>query len=410
MTKKNSRSWMIIASALFIILIMAWAFWPRPLIVDIGEVKRQSMIVTINEEGKTRVRDAYVVSTPVAGRLLRIEVESGDQVIKGESVIARMLPSNPSALDIRTREQARASVTSAQAAVRVARADLNKAMADKDYYDQAINRKRKLRNKGAVSLAIFEQAQRDWRAANASLDQAKAAISMRQADLANARARLISFEASPSQPSTVGKLKDDAIPLRAPISGRILRVLEESEKTLPVGKPILEIGDISNDLEIVAELLSTDAVQVSAGNRVIIKNWGREHLLQGAVVRVDPWGFTKFSALGVEEQRVKVLIKFTDPPEERKSLGHGFRVETQVVIWENKNALTVPSSALFRQEGEWVVFVIEGGRAVPKPLKIGRNNGIQAEILNGLEEGKRVILFPGPGLSQGTKVAKREVK
>jgi HlyD family secretion protein len=407
MTNKRSRSWISIIAIILIIAAMAWAFWPRPLLVDIGKVRLEPMTITIDEEGKTQVRNAYVVSTPVAGRLLRIEVTSGDQVEGGKTIIARMLPSNPAALDVRTREQARAIVAAAQAAVRVAQADLNKTKADGELADLDIERKRKLGKSGIISQVAVERAESAWRAARASLDQAKAGISMRQADLANARTRLINF----SDQDTISKIEDntqkDAIPLLAPISGRILRILQESETTLPVGKPILEIGDIANDLEIVAELLSTDAVKVSVGNRVIIRNWGGSKDLNGIVERVDPWGFTKFSALGVEEQRVHTVIRFKDSPDLRKSLGHGFRVETQIVIWENNNALIVPSSALFRDKGNWVVFAVENGVAVLKTVEIDHNNGVQAQVLSGLSADDEVILFPSSGLIDGIRVAKR---
>ena len=407
MKKRNSRLWITLIAAAIIAAAMAWAFWPRALMVDMANVARAAMITTINEEGKTRVRNAYVVSTPVAGRLLRIEVVSGDEVEGGKSVIARMLPSNPSALDIRTREQARAAVTAAEAAVRVARADLNKAKADAELAQLDLNRKRTLNKSGIESQAAVERAQQTWRAANASLEQAKAGISMRQADLANSRARLIDFSETTNHERIENIAQQDAIPLLAPISGRILRVLQESETTLPAGKAIIEIGDISNDLEIVTELLSTDAVRVAEGNRVIIKNWGGEDDLNGAVERVDPWGFTKFSALGVEEQRVSAVIKFTDPPDQRLSLGHGFRVETRIVTWEDGDALIVPSSALFRHNGDWASYLVEDGRALLKTIEIGHNNGVQAEVLGGLETGNRVVLFPGSGLSDGIRVKER---
>jgi len=409
MTKRKSRSWMTSATVVLIIAAITWAFWPRPLMVDIGEVKSTSMVMTINEEGKTRVRNAYVVSTPVGGRLLRIEVESGDQVEEGKSIIARMLPSNPAALDIRTREQARAAVTAAEAAVRVARADLNKAIADRDLANLDLNRKRALKISGTVNQTSVEHAERAWRVADASVEQAKAGISMRQADLANTRARLINFDSVNNDQTVKNTFQNEAIPVLAPISGRILRILQKSETTLPAGKAILEIGDISNDLEIVAELLSTDAVRVSVGDRVIITNWGGATPLNGIVERIDPWGFTKFSALGVEEQRVNTVIKFSDPPEHRKSLGHGFRIETRIVIWEDKDVLVVPSSALFRQQENWVVFVIYDGVAVLRKITIGHNNGIQAEVRSGLEAGDKVILYPSAGLTNNSRVVRRSL-
>jgi HlyD family secretion protein len=387
---------------------LSYAFWPRPVMVDIGETARTPMVVTIDEEAKTRVRDAYVVSAPIAGRLLRVEVEPGDSVQDNETTIARMLPLPPSALDIRTREQARATVSAAEAALRVARADLNKAMADKDLADLDVKRTRKLRQSDIVAQAELDRASRAWRLANASLDTAKAAISMREAELANARARLISFSEGPA-PGTDVPESEDTIPLLAPVSGRILQVMQKSETTLAAGAPILEIGDISNDLEIVVELLSTDAVQVSPGDRVIIEKWGGPYPLSGIVERVEPWGFTKFSALGVEEQRVNGIIKFINPLEHRENLGHGFRVETRIVVWEAEDALTVPSSALFREKGGWAVYTVVDGRAHFKSIEIGRSNGVRAEILHGLEAGDRIILYPGPGITDGTRVEQRKV-
>ncbi len=409
MMKRKSRSWITMVAAIAVLAAMAWAFWPRPLIVDMGEVKPGHMIMTVSEEGRTRVRDAYIVSTPIAGRLLRIEVEPGDQVEAGKSVVARMLPSSPVALDIRTREQARASVSAAEAAVRAALADLNKAKADKDLATLDLERKQKLRKSGIVSQAVVEQTLVARRAAVASVDQAKAAISMRQADLVNARARLIDFSSSTDNPGAGDTTENDSIPVPAPISGRILRVLQKSEITLPAGKPILEIGDISNDLEVVTELLSTDAVRISVGDRVIIDNWGGKATLDGTVERVDPWGFPKFSALGVEEQRVNAVIKFTGKAEQRKNLGHGFRVEVQIVIWENKEALVLPSNALFREGDDWAVFTVENNRASLRTVKVGHNNGIEAEVVEGLEEGARVILYPGSGLAEGSRVSERKL-
>lgn len=404
--KRRSRTVLVLVMSGLLIAAAFYVFWPRPLMVDMGQVVKTSMTVTINEEAKTRVRDAYIVSAPIVGRLLRVEVEPGDAVEEGISTIARMLPAPPSALDIRTREQARALVSAAEAALRVARADMNKATADIDLADLDLERARHLKKSGTLAQAALDRAEREWRASRASLDTAKAAISMREANLANARARLISFREQPmagSDPLPTEK----AIPLTAPVSGKILRVMQESATTLIAGTPILEIGDISNDLEIVAELLSTDAVQVSPGDRVIIDNWGGTHPLNGTVKRLEPWGFTKFSALGVEEQRVNVIINFTDPPDRRRGLGHGFRVEAQIVVWENEQALTIPSSALFRQNGEWAAFVVIDGRAFVKPVKIGRNNGVQAELLEGLDAGTTLILYPAPGLTDNMRVKQR---
>jgi HlyD family secretion protein len=410
-SKPRSRNYILGSAGLALLLLLAWAFWPRPTPVDLGTAATGEMVVTIDEEARTRVRDAYVVSAPIAGRLLRIDAEAGDEVIGGETVIARMVAAPPSAIDVRTREQARAGVDAAEAALRVARADLNSALADQDLANATLSRNRILLSSGAVAQAAVDQAERQKRAADASVDTAKAAISMREAELANARARLIEFNETPGGVETVNgqPVNANAIPLEAPISGRILRIIQESETTVSPGQAILEIGDVSNDLEVLAELLSTDAVQVAAGDRVIIDNWGGEEPLNGVVERVEPWGFTKFSALGVEEQRVNTIIRFTDPLEERASLGHGYRVEVKIVVWEDIGALTVPSSALFRSGGGWAVFAVEGKRARLTPVEVERNNGDLAAITGGLEAGATVILYPGPGISAGTPITAREL-
>lgn len=408
-TKKRSRTLIMLAVAAMLTSGLIYAFWPKPTYVDMGVATRSAMTLTIDEEARTRVRDAYVVSAPIAGRLMRVEVEPGDSVTGGETIIARMLPAAPSAMDVRTREQARASVNAAQAGLRVARADLNSAMASQDLADAQITRSRKLVSSGAISQASLDQATREKRAADAAVDTARAAISMREAELASARAQLIEFNDTPAVTGEAETNQGTAIPLHAPTSGRILRVMQESETIVAAGQPVFEIGDISNDLEVVAELISTDAVQVKTGDRVVIDNWGGQSPLNGIVQRVEPWGFTKFSALGVEEQRVNTIIRFTDPISERSSLGHGYRVEAQIVIWENEDALTVPSSALFRHAGGWAVFTVNGGNAKLTPVDIGQNNGVLAEITDGVSEDATLILYPGAGLSDGAKVKRRPI-
>jgi len=395
---------MLLASVVIVLLLLVWAFIPRPLLVDIGRVQRGAMLETIDDEGKTRVQDAYVVSTPVTGRLLRIDVEPGDRVIQDETVVARMLPSNPVALDSRSREQARAAVSSAEAAVRLAQAQLNKALADADLTRTEFERVTALHQRGAISDSALDTAKQAWRVASAQLDMANASISMRQADLARARAQLITFIPGQADNSAADS---GVINIVAPHSGSILRVLQESETTLPAGQAILEIGDINDELEVVVELLSTDAVKVTAGNRVIIENWGGPQALEGVVEKIEPWGFTKYSALGVEEQRVKTTIRFDSDKARRAALGHGFRVETRIVVWDASDALIVPSSALIRSGSNWAVYRVESGKAVLKAVEVGHNNGISAELLGGLEEGQQVVLYPPAELSDGSRVKPR---
>lgn len=413
MTKRNARTGIIIGSSILVLIALAYAFWPRAVMVDMGVAADAPMTVTIDEEAKTRVKDAYVVSAPINGRLQRVEVEAGDIVTGGETVVASMKPLNPAALDIRTREQARAAVAAAEAALQVAHGDVERANADKSLADNNLVRAKALRRNGTISQASLDSAEQAARTANAALNIARATISMREADLANARASLITFtngsvKKNGSQSS--GTDNGDTIAITAPVSGRILQVIQKSETSLAAGSPILEIGNVSNDLEVVAELLSTDAVQVSAGDRVIIDNWGGPYPLNGVVDRVEPWGFTKYSALGVEEQRVNVIIKFVDPLEKRQSLGHGYRVETRIVIWESKKTLTIPASALFRLKDGWAVFRVEGSRARLTPVEIGHNNGVKAQILSGLNPGDKLVLYPGASLNDGTRVTQREIE
>lgn len=405
--KKRSR---LILSTLAVVLVaaaLAAAFWPKPVLVDMGTVTRGPLRLTIDEEGRTRVRDAYIVSSPVAGQLQRVSVQPGDPVIRGETVVALMRPTNPAALDVRNREQAIAAVSAAEAALRVARADLNAALANRDLAETELARTDQLVERGISTGAALDRAQQAARVAQANVDTAEAAISMREAEIANAQAQLIGFD-DPGLAVAVGSSPDD-IPLYAPADGRILRVIQQSETTLPAGAPIMEIGNIENDLEVVVDLLSTDAVQVSVGDPVIIADWGGATDLSGEVIRVDPFGITRFSALGVEEQRVNTVIAFTGPADHYTGLGHGFRVETRIIVWQAEDTLIVPASALFRSGDAWAVFVVTDARSELRTIEIGPNNGIEAQVTGGLSQGERVILYPSSGLSDGLRVAERVI-
>ena len=407
MGKLLSRQRLMIGAAALVALIIAATFWPSATPVDMGKAAIGPMLVTIDEEAKTRVRDAYIVSAPVTGRLLRVEVEPGDAVTAGASVVARMLPANPGILDVRAEEQAEAGVRSADAALDLARAQARQAAADFDLAQTELERTQLLFESETVAQARLDRDTRNWRAAQAAVETSKAAVAMREADLENAKALLISFSEGQKLAMSTNPHPREAIPLNAPISGQILQVMQESETTLAAGMPILEIGDTSNDLEVIAELLSTDAVQIAAGDKVIIEKWGGGDELSGVVERVEPWGFTKFSALGVEEQRVNTIIRFSDSAEEPQSLGHGYRVEARIIIWEDDAALIIPSSALFRENDQWSVFEVKRGKARLTQVDVAQNNGIEAAITGGLEDGATLILYPGSDLVNGTSVKAR---
>lgn len=390
----------------------AWAFWPRPMLVDLGQVARGAMMVTIDDEGRTEVHDTYVVSAPASGRVLRSALEVGDPVTKGETVVARMLPASPEALDARTEEQARALVAAAEAALTLARAELERAEADRDLTEGAFLRAKRLFENDIVSRAALDEAERADRAAAAALETAAAAIAMREAELENAKARLISFDDTDEGGATGGTpaTEDQAVALHAPADGIVLQIYQTSETTVAVGTPLVELGDITADLEVQVDLLSRDAVRISAGQRVLIDNWGGDAVLNGVVRRIAPWGVTKVSALGVEEQRVSVAIDFTDPPEARAGLGHGYRVDVQIVTWESADALKVPTSALFREGADWAIFTVTDGIAQQKVVQIGANNGVEAEVTGGLAEGDVIVLYPPAELVGGQEVAQRQVE
>lgn len=411
MARKRSRSFLTVATVIALGAALTFAFWPRPTKVDIGNVTTEPMRVTIDEEGRTRVHDAYVISTPVAGRLLRVEVDPGDPVVKNETIVAQMRPTNPAVLDVRSREQAQFAEAAANAALRLARAELNRAVADKELADTDLKRMRTLYQKGTLSEVELDRAVHQARATQAAVNTAEAALEIRRAELDNARAQLMGFDDQQrlhTIRASTGHTHE--IPIRAPITGQVLRIIQQSETTLPVGAAIMEIGNIGSDLEVLAELLSTDAVQVAPGDHVLIEKWGGPGTLNAVVTRVDPWGFTKFSALGVEEQRVNTIIRFDDSNPAHMGLGHGFRVEVRIIVWEDDNALIVPSSAIFREERNWAVFLVEDGTAKLRQVEIGHNNGVQAQVVKGLEPGNRVILYPASGLSDGMRVTQREVR
>jgi HlyD family secretion protein len=403
MDKKFFRRILIGVVVIGLAGFLYYSFQPSSVPVDQGAVSRGPMIVTVDEEARTRVREVYAVSAPVTGRLLRIEAEAGDPVAADETIIATILPSDPSILDVRSRSQAEADVRAAQAALTLAQAEVERAKAQLDYVRGELARARELSRRGNVSEAALDKAKLDVRSAEAAYRTAQATVKVREAQLENARALLTDPRDGSSSPaSRVGVMV-----VRAPVSGRVLQLMQESETVVLAGTPLVEIGDPQNDLEVEVELLSTEAVQVKPGQRVIIHDWGGAPNLRGEVERVEPFGFTKISALGVEEQRVRVIIQFHDAPDQRESLGHGFRVETQIVTWEEADVLRVPASALFRQGESWAVFRVRNGVVRLVLIEVGRNNAEMAEVKSGLDAGDSVVLYPSDRISDGISVTAR---
>ncbi|MGH9161905.1 MAG: efflux RND transporter periplasmic adaptor subunit [Vicinamibacteraceae bacterium] len=393
---KNRR---VLLAALVIAVLLAIALWPRPTEVDLSTVTKGQLMVTVDEEGETRVRERFEVTSPVAGEVLRINLEPGDPVIAGKTMLATVRPSAPTPLDARSRAEAQAAVRVVEAMLGRARAERDRAATMLARTKQQLERAANLIEGGAISRDEFDARQTDARTAEEALRAADFAVAQAQRDVDVARARLI--------PSNASRPTGD-IPLLAPVDGVVLKRLRESQAVVPAGEPLLEVGDPTG-LEIVADLLSSDAVKIKAGEVVLIEQWGGGETLRGRVRRVEPSGFMKVSALGVEEQRVNVIIDFEDPDVASRALGDGYRVEVRVVIWREEKVLKVPTGTLFRRGDQWALFVVEDGRARLRTITIGQRNGAEAQVLDGLREREQIVLYPPDTLADGDRVAQRAV-
>jgi len=401
---RKRRVWIIRGAAAAALLVaLVYAFMPRPIPVDMATVARGPLEVSVRDDGYTRVREVYTVSTPLPGRVLRFAGEVGDEIIAGETVLVTILPTDPTMLDVRTRTELEALVGASEAALALAEAEVERMEAAVEYARTDYQRTDELARRGAVSEAALDRARLELRTQRATLQQAEAAMHVREHELETAQAALIGPEENYGEDDEGSGC---CVSVRAPVSGRILRIYQESESVITAGTPLIEIGD-PHDLEIVADLLSTDAVRVSAGDSVMIERWGGEGSLNGVVDRVEPYGFTKISSLGIEEQRVNVIISLTDPPDVWDRLGHGYRVEARVVLWRGEDVLQVPLSALFSHGDGRAVFVVRGGRARLNPVEIGHRNPEAVEIIGGLEEGERVIVHPSDRIEAGGLVSER---
>jgi HlyD family secretion protein len=366
------------------------------------------MEVTVDDDGKTNVRHIYTVSAPIPGKVLRISQRPGDpgpsrhvgDQVSAETVVAVMQPTTPSFIDFRSREEGEAAVTAADAYVKYAQSEVRRLEAAVTFYRAQFARARELAPRQAISLEALDKAKFDAESNEAALISAKAQVEVWQGVRTTLSARLIEPSSAPV-PSSIPV----GIDVRTPVSGQVLKINQESEAVVQPGAPLIQIGD-PRDLEIIADLLSSDAVQINPDASVRIDGWGGPPI-EGRVIRVDPAGFLKVSALGIEEQRVRVTIDLVDPPEVWARLGHDFRVVVHVTIWKADNALTVPLGALFRKGDEWAVFVVREGRARTAAVQIGHRNARSAEVLSGLASGDEVVLHPSDRISDGVRVAQR---
>jgi HlyD family secretion protein len=345
------------------------------------------------------VHDRDVVSAPVAGWVRRIELQPGDSVVAGRTVVAAFVPSPPPLLDARVRTEASARVRAAEASVAQARAALAEAQAQRELVEKQRDRLEALFREQVTSRSEVDTVEAEARARAETARAATAAVNTAQHQLEAARAALV-------QTSGVGAAVPREIVIRSPVDGVVLQRLHESEAVVPTGEPLVEIADPA-DLEIVADYLSTEAVQIHAGMAAIVDRWGGSQPLHARVRRVEPFGFLEVSALGVEEQRVNVVLGIEDPPATWRALGDGYRVEVRVVLWERSNVLKVPTSALFRHGADWAVFVVDHGRARLKPVTVGERTGLEAQVLGGVTERDRVIVHPSDSVADGGRVEAR---
>jgi HlyD family secretion protein len=385
----------------FVAVGLVFAFRPQAVAVDESRVTRGSLVVTVEDEGRTRVHDIYVLSAPVTGRMRRIDLHVGDAVTALETVIAEIEPIDPAFLDPRSEAQARADVRAAESAEKLARAEVEMAQAELDFAHREFDRARELIQQSTISQRELDTAERNYRTRRASLLTAQAALDRSAYQLERARAQLLSPADTPR-----GGADCACIALRSPVDGEILQLRQQSEGVVVASTPLVEVGD-PRDLEIAVDLLSADAVKVEPGQRAIIDGWGGDAPLEGRVRLVEPFGFTKVSALGIEEQRVNVIIDLVSPRDEWTRLAHGYQVDARIVLVERNDVLKVPLTALFRDGAEWAVFADVDGRAKLRRVLLGQRNGIEAEIAEGLDDGDRVVLHPSDRVADGVRIVPR---
>lgn len=370
-------------------LLIALAFRPKPVEVEGARVATGPLQITVDEDGETRAHDRFTLAAPIAGRLSRIAFHEGDQV-GPETILATI---SPLPIDAREAAEIRARIQSAEARVREAEEQLAGLENDYAQAKRDLNRARTLAKDRIVAQQELELAESKYHSAEKQVGAGKFRVTSAVADVEREKAGLVSLEAQQNQS---GKL----VTIRPPTKCRILRILEKSERVVPFGTPIVVLSN-PQKLEIVVDVLSTDAVKVTPGAPVMIENWGGPAPLHAKVRTIEPYGFTKVSALGIEEQRANVIADFIDSP---SRLGDGYRIDARIVIWESPGVLKIPASALFRVGQQWNTFVIEDGRCRLRPVEVGHRNDSEAEVIKGLSEGSEVILHPANDLKDGARV------
>ena len=380
------------------VLAIVWAMLPKPVNVDVATVRQGELVATVDELGHTRVQDRYIVSAPVAGSLARIELAAGAEVEAG-AVLAHLLPSQPPLLDARSRAELESRLGTARAALAQAVATVERARVAEQYATDELNQLTKLTTTGAVTLRDRDRAtlerdlrNKERRSAEFAADAAHHEVTATEATLARMSDRT--------------RRADEQVVLTSPVRGRVLRVLKQDEGVIAPGQPLLELGNPAA-LEIVVDVLTSDAIDITSGAQVEIVGWGGAPL-PGRVRLVEPSATTKISALGVEEQRVTVVVDLVGPADQWARLGDNWRVETRITVWRGADVIQVASSALFRRGESWAVFVLEGGKARLRNVEIGRRSGGTTAVTKGLAVGERVIIYPSDRVDDGVAVQVRE--
>lgn len=393
-------AWLFFACGLC--ALIGFAAWPTPLTVETAPVTRGSLVVTVDEAGRARVRDRYVVGAPLAGELARIELHPGDAIATG-AALARIVPASSPLLDARSHDEATARVGSASAALASAQAGVVRAELASKHADEELDKARKLATAGAAPGDTVERAELEARLRASELVSARFSAQVAAFEVKLANAVLARGDAGGARGK--GGEARDRFEITAPIGGRVLRVLQESAGVVGPGTPLVEIGDPTR-LEIVVDVLSADAARVHEGARATLEAWGGAPL--AAKVRlVEPSAFTRISALGVEEQRVHLVLDLLDPRERWATLGDGYRVEAKIVVDERPSALVVPAGAIFRRGETWAVFVLEKGRARLRTIRTGARNARMVEVTEGLAEGEQVVVHPSERVEEGARAKAR---
>lgn len=385
----------VIVVAVLLVALLAWGFWPQPVMIEAVGVIRGPLTISIEEEGRSRVIDRYVVSAPVDGVACRVQLDVGDPVEQDE-VLLTITPLASRVIDQRSRAQATAAVAAAQANLAAARERASAADAAARLAVHELERLQPLAQKGLASQGELDRVETEVQTSNAAKRSANFSVQVARYELEAARSLLEYNAGAEGEPAV-------RVPITSPVTGKILKVLRECEGPVRTGEPLLEVGDPSA-LEVEVDVLSADAVQIKPGMRVLFDHWGGDKLLEGVVRLVEPVGFTKYSALGVEEQRVLIISDLTSPREAWQSLGDGYRLEARFVLWHEENVLQVPASSLFRYGESWAVFLVDNQRAQLREVDVGRRNGLIAQILRGLDEGDVVVNHPSDQVENGVRV------